>query len=120
VAERDFAVAPHSKPKGLAGGASGSSCGTRETATNPAGCEAFVLAIIAGWRRVRVSGTEATRDGFGKAAHQAAHASRPKLPPELRRIAPNAGSYVSESNYFNKSLEAAIFGGEELREAERQ
>ena len=29
---------------------------------------------------------------------------------ELRRVAPQPGSYVSESNYFNKSWQQAYFG----------
>ena len=29
---------------------------------------------------------------------------------ELRRVAPNAGSYVSESNYFNPAWQTAYWG----------
>ena len=30
---------------------------------------------------------------------------------ELRRVVPDAGSYVSESNYFNSSWQRAFWGG---------
>jgi len=43
------------------------------------------------------------------AAHQAAHAID-QAAEELRRIAPNAGSYVSESNYFNAQWSRAFWG----------
>ena len=81
---------------------------TKDTATNPAVTEAFALVIIADGEGPRYSGlawpaldvTAARKDA--RAIDLAA--------AELRRIAPDAGSYVSESNYFNSSWQDAFWG----------
>jgi FAD/FMN-containing dehydrogenase len=44
-----------------------------------------------------------------EAAHKNAH-DIDLAAAELRRIAPNAGSYVSESNYFNRTWQESYWG----------
>jgi len=94
--------------KGLAGAPAEAIAATRETATNPAVCQAFALAIIAGGEASAYPGEKRPPMDL-KAAHQAAQAID-QAASELRRIAPNAGSYVSESNYFNKSWSRDFWG----------
>jgi FAD/FMN-containing dehydrogenase len=94
--------------KGLAGSTPEAIAATRETATNPAVCEAFALAIIADGEGPAYPGEKRPTMDL-KAAHEAAHAID-RAAAELRRIAPNAGSYVSESNYFNESWSRDFWG----------
>jgi len=94
--------------KGIAGAPAEAVARTRDTATNPAVLDAFALVIIAdgerpsypGLARPAMDTTAARRD-----AHQIDLAIA-----ELRKLAPNAGSYVSESNYFNASWQQAYWG----------
>jgi hypothetical protein len=85
--------------KGLAGATAAVIAAAQETATNPAVCTAFALAIIA-------DGEGAAYPGLARpavdlaAAHENAHRIDAAT-AELRKIVPDAGSYVSESNYFN-------------------
>ena len=94
--------------KALAGAPEDVIASARDTATNPAVTEALALAVVAGGEGPRYPGlarpaldvTAARRDA--RAIDLAA--------AELRRIAPVAGSYVSESNYFNSSWQDAFWG----------
>jgi FAD/FMN-containing dehydrogenase len=94
--------------KGLAGASAAVLAAERETAMNPAASEAFALAIIAdgqgpaypGLTRSPLDSVAARRD-----AHEIDLATA-----ELLKIVPNAGSYVSESNYFNRSWQTAFWG----------
>jgi FAD/FMN-containing dehydrogenase len=80
----------------------------RRTATNPAAGEAFALAIVAdggapaypGPARAPIDLTAARENA--RAIDRAAAA--------LRRVLPEAGSYVSESNYFNAAWQGAYWG----------
>jgi FAD/FMN-containing dehydrogenase len=94
--------------KGLAGAPAEVIAATRETAINPRVCEAFALAIIADGEASAYPGENRPPMNL-KAAHEAAHAID-KAAAELRRIAPNSGSYVSESNYFNESWARDFWG----------
>jgi FAD/FMN-containing dehydrogenase len=94
--------------KGLAGAPAEAIAATRETATNPEVCEAFALAIIADGGGSAYPGE--TRGSVDlKAANMAARAVD-LAAAELRRIVPEAGSYVSESNYFNESWSRDFWG----------
>jgi FAD/FMN-containing dehydrogenase len=95
--------------KGLAGAAPGVREAARQTATNPAVVDAFTLVIIAegerppaypGFSRPEVDLVAARKNAqdIGMAA------------AELRKIAPNSGSYVSESNYFNRRWQQEYWG----------
>ena len=94
--------------KGLAGAPAEAIGATRDTATNPAVCEAFALAIIADAEWSAYPGEKRPSMDL-KVAHQAAHAVD-QAATELRRIAPNSGSYVSESNYFNEFWSREFWG----------
>jgi FAD/FMN-containing dehydrogenase len=94
--------------KGLAGAAPGAIAAALDTATNPAVTEAFALAIIA-------DGEGAAYPGMARpamdleAAHRDARAIE-RATAELRKVAPDAGSYVSESNFFNKRWQQDYWG----------
>ena len=108
-----FAGSRHTKVglhinKGLAGAPAEAIAATRETATNPAVCEAFALALIADGGGSAYPGEKRPAMDLG-AAHRAASAVD-LAAAELRRIAPDAGSYVSESNYFNESWSRDFWG----------
>lgn len=94
--------------KGLAGAPPEVLASARNTATNPDVLSAFALAIIAGGER------PAYPDQPGAAVDR--HAARAeasaivRAAAQLRKVAPGAGSYVSESNYFNKRWQSAYWG----------
>ncbi|HEX3603446.1 MAG TPA: FAD-binding protein [Steroidobacteraceae bacterium] len=95
--------------KGLAGASPETLVASRDTATNPAVLDAFTLAIIA-------DGDETPAyQGFARpvmdlvAGRQDAH-EIDLAAAELRKIAPNSGSYVLESNYFNSSWQKEYWG----------
>jgi FAD/FMN-containing dehydrogenase len=108
-----FAASRHKKVdlhfnKGLAGAPAEALAASRDTATNPAVLDAFVLIIIADGERAAYPGL--TRPAMNlEAAHRDAR-EIDLAAAELRRMAPDAGSYVSESNYFNRSWQAAYWG----------
>ena len=80
-----------------------------DTAMNPAVTEAFALAIIADGERPSYPGMKRPPMDL-EAARRDAHAID-LATQELRRVAPRAGSYLSESNYFNDTWQQAYFGG---------
>ena len=94
--------------KGLAGAPDEAVAAARDTATNPAMTEAFALAIIAGGEGPRYPGL--TRTPLDETAARSEARAVDLAAAELRRIAPDAGSYVSESNYFNSSWQVAFWG----------
>jgi hypothetical protein len=99
--------------KGLAGAAPEAIAAARDTATNPAVLEAFALVIIADGEGAAYPGQPgASVDG--DAARRDARAID-RATAELRRIVPDPGSYVSESNYFNPSWQNAYWGGNYAR-----
>jgi len=108
-----FAASRHKKVemhfnKGIAGAAAAAVAATKDTAMNPAVTEAFVLVIIADGERPSYPGLvrpEMDKTAARKNAHEIDLAAA-----ELRRVVPNAGSYVSESNYFNSSWQQAYWG----------
>jgi FAD/FMN-containing dehydrogenase len=94
--------------KGLAGAPDAAIAAALGTATNPAVIGAFALAIIA-------DGEGPAYPGMARAAMDlgAAHANAQTIDQataQLRQVAPGAGSYVSESNYFNASWQDAFWG----------
>jgi FAD/FMN-containing dehydrogenase len=94
--------------KGLAGAPPGALTAALDTATNPAVTEAFALAIIADGEGAAYPGQARPAMDLS-AAHEDARAID-RATAELRRIAPGAGSYVSESNYFNAHWQQAFWG----------
>jgi hypothetical protein len=104
AASRHWEVELHFN-KGLAGVPAAAATAVRDTATNPEVLGAFALAIIANAGPPPLPGQPfdagvARRDAGAVDAAAA----------ELRKIVPDPGSYVSESNYFNASWQRAFWG----------
>ena len=74
---------------------------------NPSVLDAFALAIVANGGPPPLAPLGLRLD-VAAAQRNAASVDRAMQP--LRRIAPGAGSYVSESNYFNRSWQSAFWG----------
>jgi len=95
--------------KGLAFAPAEAIRATLDTAMNPAVTEAFTLVIIADGERPSYPGMKRPPMDL-EAAHRDARAID-RATAELRKVAPQPGSYLSESNYFNESWQQAYFGG---------
>ncbi|MQA38971.1 FAD-dependent oxidoreductase [Rugamonas aquatica] len=110
--------------KGLAGAPAADIAAARDTAMNPDVLDAFALAIIAGGDGARYPGMpEAKQDAAAQALRgRERAASIGRAMGELRKAAPKAGSYVSESDYFIKDWQRAFWGTnyERLARAKRQ
>jgi FAD/FMN-containing dehydrogenase len=94
--------------KGLAGAPPEAIAAAKDTATNPAVTDAFALVIVA-------DGEMPAYPGFPRPPIDVAAARKDArlidlATAELRKVAPNAGSYVSESNYFNAQWQQAFWG----------
>jgi hypothetical protein len=99
--------------KGLAGAPPDAIAAAKDTATNPAVTEAFTLVIIADGERPAYPGMPTAKidgDASRKDARMIDLAT-----VELFKIVPNAGSYVSESNYFNPRWQDAYWGSNYAR-----
>jgi FAD/FMN-containing dehydrogenase len=108
-----FAAIRHKKvalqfSKALAGAPDEAIASARATATNPTMTEAFALAVIADGERPRYPGL--ARPALDETAARRDARAVDLAAAELRRVAPDAGSYVSESNYFNSSWQDAFWG----------
>jgi FAD/FMN-containing dehydrogenase len=94
--------------KGLAGAPAEAIAAAKNTATNPAVLGAFALVIIADGSAPAYRGVPGAAPDL-VAARRNAHKIDLAI-AELRKIAPGAGAYVSESNYFNSSWQHAFWG----------
>lgn len=107
AASRHFRVALHFN-KGLAGATEARRAEARAMSIHPSAVDAFALAIIAGGQKHAypgVLGREPDR--------QTARADAKKISAamaELRRIAPDSGSYSSEMSFFEKNWREAAWG----------
>jgi len=95
--------------KGLAGASPDVRAAALRTATNPAVVDAFTLVIIADGEK------PPAYPGYPRPAIDLASARRNAhaidlAAAELRKIAPDSGSYVSESNYFNRQWQREYWG----------
>ncbi|MGH6890434.1 MAG: FAD-binding oxidoreductase [Rhizomicrobium sp.] len=109
-----FAASRHKKlyvqfNKGLAGAPAEAVAAAKDTATNPAVRDAFCLVIVADGERPAYPGFPRPPIDMGAAQKDARKIDAAIA--ELRKVAPAAGSYVSESNYFNASWQKEYFGG---------
>lgn len=99
--------------KGLAGGPAEAIAEARRTAMNPAVLTAFALAIISAESPADYAG------GVIKNAEipSATQAEREigKAMAELKRIAPNSGSYLSESDFFETNWQESFWGSNYTR-----
>jgi hypothetical protein len=107
AASRHWEVELHFN-KGLAGAPAEAIAAAHDTAMNPLVADAFTLAIIA-------SGTQHAYPGVRghepdpAAAHREAVAVAESM-KELRKIAPQPGAYVSESNFFDPVWQQSYWG----------
>ncbi|CAN7420070.1 FAD-dependent oxidoreductase [Duganella sp. LjRoot269] len=108
-ASRHWRVGLHFN-KGLAGAPAEAIEAARQTAMNPDVLGAFALAIIAGGDGARYPGMPGETPPDAQRGRERA-ASIGRAMNELKAAAPNAGSYVSESDYFLKNWQSAFWGG---------
>ncbi len=107
AASRHWSVALHFN-KGLGGAPDEAVAVARDTATNPAVLTAFALAIIAGAGPPAYPGIQGHEPDLTAARKDAAAID--KAMDELRKLMPDAGSYVSESNFFERDWQHAFWG----------
>jgi FAD/FMN-containing dehydrogenase len=94
--------------KGLGGTNAAEVAAAKDTAMNPAVLDAFALAIIAGGNLAAYADLLGHPSDLARAREDAAAISR--AGDELRKVVPNAGSYVSESNYFERNWQRSFWG----------
>jgi len=94
--------------KGLAGAPPEAIKAARATATNPVMLDAFALAIVATASEARYEGVPGPLADDSQARKDAANVGRAM--DELNRLNPSPGSYVSESNFFNRRWQEAFWG----------
>ncbi|HSY05426.1 MAG TPA: FAD-binding protein [Steroidobacteraceae bacterium] len=94
--------------KGLAGAPAATIAATLATATNPEVTRAFALAIIADGGPPAYPGMPGA--SVDAAAARADARSIDAASAALRRLVRQAGSYVSESNFFNATWQRAFWG----------
>jgi FAD/FMN-containing dehydrogenase len=99
--------------KGLAGAPADAIEAARDTAMNPAVLDAFALAIIAAGKGQAYPGIPGHEPDL-TAARRDADAVDQSM-NELRKIVPRAGSYVSESNFFESSWQQSFWGSNYAR-----
>jgi hypothetical protein len=94
--------------KGLSGASEETISATQDTATNPAVLDSFVLAIIAGGGPPAYLGLPGHEPDLEAGQRQARAIG--KAADELRKVAPDAGSYVAESSFFEREWQRAYWG----------
>ncbi len=94
--------------KGLAGAPADAIAAAGQTAINPAAINAFALALTANGEAPRYPGM--ARPPLDEVAVRKNARAVELAAAELRRVVPDAGSYVSESNFFNASWRNAFWG----------
>ncbi len=104
---RHWTVALHFN-KGLAGAPTDAVAAAKDTAMNPAVVDAFALAIIGGGGPPAYPGIPGHEPDLAVARKHAAKIASSMA--ELRKIAPDAGSYVAESNFFQQSWQQSFWG----------
>jgi hypothetical protein len=107
AATRHWTVALHFN-KGLAGASAADVAAARDTAMNPAVLTAFALAIIAGGDPAAYADLSGAARDLATARTNAAAIG--EAADELRSVAAHAGSYVSESNYFERDWQYSFWG----------
>ncbi len=107
ASSRHWTVALHFN-KGLAGAPTDAVAAAKDTAMNPAVLDAFALAIIGGGGPPAYPGIPGHEPDLAVARKHAAEIAASMA--ELRKIAPDAGSYVAESNFFQQSWQQSFWG----------
>ncbi|VTU18302.1 FAD-binding protein [Variovorax sp. PBL-E5] len=111
-ASRQWGFALHLN-KGLAGAPTWALDATRDTATNPAVVDAFALMICASNAPPAYPGVPGHAPDTA-AARGHARAVAAAMDP-IRRLVPDAGAYVSESDYFQPDWARAFWGANHPR-----
>jgi FAD/FMN-containing dehydrogenase len=111
AASRQMTVRLHFN-KGLAGAPEEAIARARDTATNPKVLDAFALAIIATGGKPRYPGLPLVQD---QKDAEAGAKGVDRATAILRALAPDAGSYVSESNFFDANWRQHYWGTNYLR-----
>src|SRR6185369_4911976 len=107
AASRHWGFALHMN-KGLAGAPPEAIAAARDTATNPAVLDAFALLICASDADPAYPGVPGHEpDVAAGRRHAAAVEAAMK---EIRKVVPNGGSYVNETDYFQKDWQDAFWG----------
>jgi FAD/FMN-containing dehydrogenase len=112
AASRHWEVELHFN-KGLAGAPADAIAAARDTAMNPGVLDAFALAIIAAGKGHSYPGIPGHEPDLSAAAKDAAAVDQAMN--ELRKVAPVAGSYVSESNFFEPAWQQSFWGSNYAR-----
>lgn len=94
--------------KGLAGADPATIAAVRDSALHPQALQAFALAIIASEGPAAFIGMPGAEPNLAKARDEAAAID--KAMRALRAVAPDAGSYVSESDYSQHDWQRAFWG----------
>ena len=107
AATRHWGMALHFN-KGLAGASAEDLAAARDTATNPAVLDAFALAICGATGPAAFPAIAGHEPDLPAARRRAGAVG--KVMDELLKLVPDAGSYVSESDFFNKDWQRAFWG----------
>ena len=94
--------------KGLSGASGDVITAARNTATNPDVLKAFMLVIVAGEGPPAYPGLAGHEPNLKNARNEAAQIGRAM--DELRKVAPDSGSYLAESDYFESSWQQSYWG----------
>ena len=94
--------------KGLAGAPADALARSRDTAMNPAALDAFALAITGSEGDPAFPGMPGAKPDLTNARGEAARIDQSM--DALLKAAPAAGSYVSESNYFERDWQHSFWG----------
>ena len=115
VAGRHAPVELHLQ-KGLAGAAPPALAATRDTVMNPQVLDAFALAIIGGEAPPAFPGLAGHEPDVAAARKSAGEVSLAMA--ELKKLAPDAGCYFAESDFFETDWQRAYWGANYPRLAE--
>jgi hypothetical protein len=102
--------------KGLAGAPASAIAAAKDTAMNPAVLTAFALAIAADAQGPAYPGIHGHEPLVVEGRQAAERVDR--CMSQLRALVPNAGSYVSESNYFETRWQQSYWGNNYARLAD--
>ncbi|MFC5436459.1 FAD-dependent oxidoreductase [Rhodanobacter umsongensis] len=94
--------------KGLAGAPADAIARARDTATHPQVLDAFALLICANGSAPAYPGLPGTKPDLAKARREATAIDHAM--DAIRAVAPDAGSYVSESDYFLRDWQQGFWG----------
>ena len=106
-AGHEWSITLHTN-KGLGGGSAEAIAATRETATNPEVLDAFALVICAAEQDPAYPGVPEHEPKVSTGRAEAAGVRRAMR--EIYALAPSAGAYMSESDYFQKDFKRAYWG----------